>query len=421
MKTDIIIIGAGASGLMAARELSGKGKKVLILEARDRIGGRIYPLPEKEFEYPAQGGAEFVHGLAPVTKQLMQEAGLSFIPEDGEIWSIRTGNLSQHAQFINTNELLKEKIEALQEDMPVSAFLEKYFASKEHTEMRESIIKMIEGYDAADITRASTFVFRDEQFGKKYGEDGRIKEGYGALINFLEQECVNNGVQIILNNKVNSIQYGPGKVVVTNSENEMFEASKAIVTVPLPTLKNIAFTPAISEKLEYVSRIGFGGVIKLLIKFEDQWWKEYKGENLEKLNFLLCNENFTAWWTQYPVENSIVTGWMAGPNAEKNKHLSDDELLDMGVSALSEIFSVQKEVLKNKIVAWKVVNWSNDPYSLGAYSYSAFDTLDAYEKLHAPIDHTIFFAGEALCLGKSTATVEGALASGKEAAENILI
>src|SRR5260221_6756877 len=82
-KTDsahIVIVGAGAAGLMTARELGRAGKRVTILEARDRCGGRIHPLPAAEFGCPAEGGAEFVHGEAPVTRALLREAGLSLTP-----------------------------------------------------------------------------------------------------------------------------------------------------------------------------------------------------------------------------------------------------------------------------------------------------------------------------------------------------
>ena len=72
--THFVVVGAGAAGLMAARELVRAGKRVTILEARDRCGGRIYPLPAEEFGYPAEGGPEFVHGAAPVTRALMREA-----------------------------------------------------------------------------------------------------------------------------------------------------------------------------------------------------------------------------------------------------------------------------------------------------------------------------------------------------------
>src|SRR5215470_2488027 len=79
----IVVIGAGAAGLMAARELGRAGKKVTVLEARDRCGGRIHPLPIAQFGYPVEGGAEFVHSEAPVTRGLLGEAGLSLLPLPG--------------------------------------------------------------------------------------------------------------------------------------------------------------------------------------------------------------------------------------------------------------------------------------------------------------------------------------------------
>src|ERR1700756_5446434 len=91
--TSFLVVGAGAAGLMPARELARAGKRVTIAEARDRCGGRIDPLPAEEFGYKAEGGAEFVHGAAPVTRTLMREAGLSLLPRAGARWSTRSGAL----------------------------------------------------------------------------------------------------------------------------------------------------------------------------------------------------------------------------------------------------------------------------------------------------------------------------------------
>ncbi len=90
--THFLIIGAGAAGLMTGRELARAGRQVTILEARERCGGRIYPLPAQEFGYPAEGGAEFVHGAAPVTRGLMREAELSLLPIEGTRWRAATAH-----------------------------------------------------------------------------------------------------------------------------------------------------------------------------------------------------------------------------------------------------------------------------------------------------------------------------------------
>src|SRR5579863_551484 len=154
--TRFVVVGAGAAGLMAARDLAGAGHRVSVLEARERCGGRIDPLPAEEFGYKAEGGAEFVHGAAPVTRAVMREAGLALQPRAGTRWSNRTGALSPDESPLPHAGRFYEALRAVTADPPVAEFLEKHFADPQYAGLRRSITRTVEGYDAADPRRFST-------------------------------------------------------------------------------------------------------------------------------------------------------------------------------------------------------------------------------------------------------------------------
>ena len=134
--THFVVVGAGAAGLMTARELARAGKRVTILEARDRCGGRIYPLPTQEFGYPAEGGAEFVHGAAPVTCALMRGARLSLSPTSGTLWSARTGALLPDEGPLPHAGRFCLAVRELKDDLPIAEFLETHFGDQQYGELR---------------------------------------------------------------------------------------------------------------------------------------------------------------------------------------------------------------------------------------------------------------------------------------------
>jgi monoamine oxidase len=415
-----LIVGAGAAGLMVARELACAGKRVTILEARERCGGRIYALPVQEFGYPAEGGAEFIHGAAPVTRALVREARLSLLPSGGTRWSARTGALSRDEGPPAHAERFYQALAQLQVDLPIAEFLATRFADPHYAELRRSITRMVEGYDAADPSRASTLALRDEWMGEGRGRQHRIVEGYGALIEFLASECRRHGASIHLGAVVTAIEAAGGRIAARCRNGTVVEGDVVILAVPLPLLSEIALPPAAREKAAAGADIGFGNVVKILLRFATTWWAHHGGRDLADMSFLFSNATVPTWWTQQPAAYPVLTGWYAGPKADRVASLTATELVDMGLASLAEIFELPLDRVREHLVAAQAINWGTDSFARGAYSYATPKTREALAVLAKPDDGTVVFSGEALYAGADMGTVEAALASGQETARMIL-
>jgi monoamine oxidase len=415
----IIVIGAGAAGLMIARILARAGLGVELIEARDRLGGRIWELDSGEFGYRAEGGAEFVHGEATVTRSLMDEAGLSLFRSDGERWNVRGGEFSRRELFAAGFDEIEHKLAALKHDLPIAQFLNENFGASKYAALRESILRMVEGYDAADPARASTMALRDEWLGGEGRAGGRIAESYGALIAFLAEECRKHGVAIHLDAPVRAIEWRAQGAIAHGADGNSREAEAIVVTVPLPNLRELEFRPAIPEKMAAVAKIGYGDVIKILLRFTDAWWARARGRDLRRLSFVISDAFVPTWWTQYPRPHPVLTGWLAGPRAAKLTRLSQDELVARSLESLATIFDRPARDLERELVAAKPLHWGQDPFARGAYSYATPESQAAQAELSRPAG-AVFFSGEAFYRGKDMGTVEAALAHAADTAKSIL-
>jgi monoamine oxidase len=414
----IVIVGAGAAGLMAARELARAGRTVTILEARQRCGGRIHPLPASEFGYAADGGAEFVHGEAPITRGLLREAGLSLQEIEGEQWSFDGTKLSREERHDPHEAELQAVLRGLKDDLVVADFLRRHFAGDDYARLRYSIGRMVEGYDAADPERASTLALREEWMDGGHHTQARIDGGYGALIDFLAAECRRHGAAIRFGCAVSAIAEEAGALAVRCTGGDVLACDRAILTVPLPLLREIALPSGARTKAAAADDIGFGNVVKILLRFSRPWWRE-RTEDIADMTFLLSDQTIPVWWTRYPDQHPVLTGWFGGPRTAELPHLDPQGLIDAGIDSLAAIFQRSREGIARDLVASAATNWMHDPFARGAYSWATPRTREAQAAL-ARADGAVLFSGEALYRGRDMGTVEAALASGLETAGMIL-
>lgn len=420
--TDIIIIGAGAAGLAAARGLSTSGRSVVVLEARDRIGGRIHTLHDNNFSVPIEAGAEFIHGDLPLTKALLKEAGIPFYKGEGAVWNVRNGRLEEGDLFPDEWNELIAALKELKHDMSIAEFLETRFGDEKYTGLRESILRFVQGYDAADATKASAIALREEWTSDEDLTGYHPEGGYSQVMDFLEAACKKQGVVFHLSTPVQEIQWKRGQVVVITDKGQ-HTASKVMLTVPAAVLRAgaVKFTPDIPEHLRAIHKIETGGVIKFVVEFKEAFWEKENITGFRKMNgmhFLFSDAFVPTWWTQKPKTVPLLTGWLAGPGTnDLNK--DPDALLREGLHALAYLFDCKQEDLQEKIRAIKIVDWLSDPFARGAYAYKTVETSDILKVLSRPVKDTIYFAGEAFYSGAEMGTVEAALGSGGEAAEKM--
>ncbi|MDQ4140269.1 MAG: FAD-dependent oxidoreductase, partial [Bacteroidota bacterium] len=416
--TEIIVIGAGASGLIAARELTNAGKKVTVLEARARLGGRIFTQNNTEFSFPVEAGAEFIHGDLPLTQGLLKQAQVPLHLMKGKNYQVLNGVLQESKSFIEDFEVLLDRLNQLEQDLPFAEFLDRYLPEDQFANLRQGVIRFAEGYDAADIHKASTFALREEWQTDAAANSYHPVGGYYQIIELLAQEIRNNGGTIIASSPVKEIKWQPGMVQVTCTGGTTYTAQKVLITVPLGVLQAdpgsegyIAFSPEIPARREALTVLGFGPIIKILLEFKTAFWEEAADEPVElqkmpELAFLFTDSSaISAWWTQLPNKIPLLTGWIAGTEAEKRRTTSNDEIMAEALQTLAFLFKTNVEFLKKQLIVQKVYNWLADPFARGAYAYATVNGTAARQALNEPEADTLFFAGEALYEGPAMGTV----------------
>lgn len=421
--TQVLIIGAGAAGLLAARELAAAGQQVLLVEARERVGGRVHTVAPAGFGQPIEAGAEFLHGPVPLTRALLAEAGIACHTADGQTYMVQAGQVQADHDFFDQLPLLLAKLATLAHDMPLADFLHQEFAGDAHAQLRTMATQFAEGYDAADARRVSAWALREEWAQDEADASERPVGGYGPLLAWLAAQAQAAGAVLHLSTPVRQITWQPGQVRVLASNGAEYQATQLLCTVPLGVWQRqpgqpgyLPISPDLPAHRAAARQLGFGPVIKVVLEFASPFWLA----RLPELEFMLSDEPVPTWWSQLPDAPAQLTGWVAGPAAHRLHELTDEALLLLALESLARLLATPLAELRAQLSAHHVANWSTDPYAYGAYSYPTVGAPTARAALAAPVADTLFFAGEAVYEGPAAGTVEAALVSGQLAARTML-
>ena len=421
--TDVLIIGAGAAGLLAARTLAEAGRQVLLIEAQQRLGGRVHTLQPPGFGEALEAGAEFMHEPVPLTKALLTEAGTAWQSTAGRTYTVQDGQVQPEADFFDLLPPLLAKLDDLQEDVPLATFLAREFAGEAHAPLRAFATQFAEGYDAADARRVSALALRDEWAGDGATDSPRPVSGYGPLLHWLAGRAQAAGATLHLATPVREIRWQPGAAEVMADNGASYHARQVLCTVPLGVWQrpagqpgHLAFVPELPAHRAAATQLGFGSVIKIQLEFEEAIWQT----RLPELEFLLSQAPVPTWWTQLPAPRPLLTGWLAGPAAERLRAAPDAELLALALTSLAELLATPAAELRAHLRASYVRNWGAEPYAYGAYSYPTVGAPAARATLATPVAGTLFFAGEGVYEGEAPGTVEAGLVSGQVAARVML-
>lgn len=431
MDADAIVIGAGAAGLAAARTLAASSLRVILLEARDRIGGRVLSHPSPRAAMPTELGAEYIHGPARQTMALLRDAGTAALDTGHESWVCsKDVPLRRDDYDFKTAAAIFEAAAQLKHDESVDQFLRRYAADATMQEHAAVARAFVEGFEAADPTIASVLGIADEWLSGVDFAIARPLGGYHPIFQRLRGECEAAGVRSYLSSAVRRVSWHRGSVAVdiqsSYDELRTVRARSAIVTLPAGVLRHsgdeteVVFDPVLpSRKRDALAKIEMGHVVRVGLWFRSAFWETLHRGRYRNSAFFRCEPGpFGAYWTQLPVRSELIVAWAGGPRATALSASSHEEITKYALDGFGGMFG-ELTLAREEFEASFMHDWSRDPFARGAYSYAAVGGRGARKILAEPVDDTLFFAGEATSTDGQGGTVNGALETGERAAREL--
>jgi monoamine oxidase len=439
---DLIVVGAGAAGLSAAVQVARAGFCVVILEARDRIGGRMFTLRDPVWQVPIELGAEFIHGLPPEIWKPLKRHQVEIAEVTGEPWCSAKSRLSRCSFFSSVDSIL-EKMNKRGADKSFLSFLDHHFppiANSKRQEARRRALSYVTGFNAADPNRIGVRGLVQSMRAEEKIEGDRAfrsKNGYEDILNILRQELIETGTSVRTETVVDSIAWAKGQVEVMahrGGKSFKFSAKRVLVTLPLGVLQAstqdlgaVRFAPPLPrKKLEALSRLEMGKVLRMTLRFRSRFWDAIRpvrdrNKTLSDMSYLFSQDDwFPTWWTKMPERPPIITGWAPALCAERLSGKSSSFVIEHALRTLGAALKTGSDKLESLLDAAYFHDWQTDPFSRGAYSYGMVESEGAQRELARSLENAVFFAGEATDTTGHNGTVHGAIASGHRAASQVL-
>ena len=389
------MIGAGVAGLQAAQILQDAGLSLAVLEARDRIGGRIHTLRPKGWPVPVEAGAEFMHGrpstLLPLARGAKELRGARY--QTG----LRPADPLWNRVFEKMGSLPHRR-----EQSALAALRQMRLAPEE----KEFAVEFLEGFNAARIDRMSVraIVQQTRAAERVHSERiARLPRGFDVVPKKLAR-----GLRVELRAQVRLVRWRRGRVEAV-CDGRTYQAERAVITLPLGVLQRraVRFDPRLPRwKERAIEELAMGPVVKVALLFDEAPWPA-------DLAFLQARGMpVPTFWRPLPSRAPAIIGWASSRKAEL---LRRKDAVAEAVRSLSA--GLGKRVRPRDAL---VFDWQRDPLSLGAYSWVPVGAMKAQRTLAEPVARTLFFAGEATHFAGACGTVHGALETGARAAAELL-